>query len=548
MMKRYLLVLFLFFFFSIFRGVFAADDSGNGSEAGNTGSASTPQINLDQLLQQDLSESEASKKLKLASPEQTMKNYQTQTPAQGSASNSISAVNPDRYRIEPGDKLSVELWTPLHSKTSGVVTPLGTLNIDPVGDVPVQGILLRNFPTELEKILKGYYRSVKVYGNLIDVRNVKVQVLGEVKSPGAYELPGVMGVLDAVGHAGGLTDKASIRKVDVMKDGKTIGTFDYFKWRIFGDETQNPYVEPNEIVYVSVISNQVAIDGEVKRPGTYEVLPGETYSKVLEMAGGYTPEAVPGEVKISRKHDVLSKVNLAAASELPLQNGDSIFVPPSSLFEKKIKVIGEVVGAGIFKPGQSHVTGAPGLARVGWYRLHDNERVRDVILNLGGLTPAADPYHVRVERKNDHNLTTIPVNVHKLFADNDESQNVALQDGDVLVVPNAPDSVFVLGEVNKPGVEPYTPGNQIREYLTLAGGPATHANLKHAKLVRNIEGSSKPEVYNLNLNDILIGGKLPKDLLVEPGDVIYVPRSEVTSLADVVNYVTNYAILRAFIH
>lgn len=529
----------------------AGDDS---SDNGGTTTSTSPNINLEQLLQQDLGEvggQNSTKTSDTSNPVETVKTYQpaSVTPGAGIpvSSHTLSAVNPDKYRIEPGDTLLIELWTPVHEKLSGVVSPLGTLNIDPVGEVYVQGITLRQFPKALEKSLLQYYRNVKVYANLIDVRSVKVQVLGEVKLPGTYEMTGINGVLDAIGRAGGLTDRASLRDIQIMKDGHQVGIADYFRWRIFGDDTQNAYIEPNEVVYVSVIHNQVMIDGEVRRPGSYEMLPGETYDKLLEMAGGYAPEAVPGEVKISRISDIHSKTNLNVADNIALQNGDTIFVPASGLFEKRIKVIGEVVGAGIFKPGQSRVNGAPELARVGWYRLHDNERVRDVILNLGGLTPAADPNHARVERKTDHGIVSIPVNLHKLLTENDQSQNIALQDGDTLIVPNAPDSVFVIGEVNKPGVQPYTPGNQIREYLTLAGGPASHANMKHAKLVRNVEGSKNPEVYNINLNDILIGGKMPKELLVEPGDVIYVPRSEVTSLSDILNYVSGYALIRALV-
>lgn len=540
-MKKTRSFLFLAFFsISLFIPVFADDELTPGKVESNKGA-----INYGEIFDRDFTSSEMgglSKSSRSGSPLHTLQENASSDISLPASQSSLSAVNPERYFLAPGDALSIEMWIPGHKRFNASISPLGTLMVPSIGEVQVQGILLKNLSSHLDAVLRKYYRHVRVSGNLVSTRTVKVQVLGEVKQPGAYELSGFLGALDAVGKAGGLTEKSSLRKIDLLKNGQKGQALDYFKWRAFGDETQNPYLEPNEVIYVSVAKNKISIGGEVRRPGSYEFLPGETFEDLIQMAGGYTPEAMVSELKISRISQSRSDLHLTASEKLPLQDGDSVYVPPLSLFQHKIKVIGEIAGVTSLT---AKSTLSPELTRIGWYHLHENEKVRDVILNLGGFTPRADSALSRIERKNsDGSTVVIPVNLQKLFTDNDAVQNVALKDGDTLIVPATADSIYVLGEVSRPGVFPYSPNNRIREYLALAGGPASHANLKHAKLLRTPQGTTRPEVIGVNLNSLLKGDQSQENLLLEPGDVVFVPRSEIVGLSDIVNLLGSYAIVK----
>lgn len=476
-------------------------------------------------------------------PLQTLQNYtKNNVPAQ--ISSSLSAVNPNLYSLYPGDVLSLQLWAPAYSKVVTSVSPLGTIDLGSVGDIPVKGVLLSRLSSYLEKVLKQDYKQIKVEANLTGVRTVTVEVLGNVNKPGEYTLPGTAGALNAIKAAGGLTPAGSLRQIEIKKEGKIIKTLDYFKWKMFGETRQNPYIEPNETIYVPTIKSVVSISGNIKRPGTYEILPGETYKDLLKMAGGYSPQAEINQTKLSRILPDHQEINLSITPRLTLKNGDSIYVPPISLFQQKIKVIGELADI----QNSSSKLGKSIIQPVGmkWYVLRRNEKVRDVILNLGGFTPMADPAHAWVERKNPNGTKTIlHLNLQKLFADNDQSQNIKLRDGDTLVVPPSPNSIYVLGAVRKPGVFPYIPGDGIKEYVTLAGGATVHGVLSSVKVVRVISGVAKPDVMNVNLQAELTGGKISRSPLLEAGDVIFVPRNQFKTISDFLGIFTNLYFLKA---
>jgi hypothetical protein len=65
------------------------------------------------------------------------------------------------------------------------------------------------------------------------------------------------------------------------------------------------------------------------------------------------------------------------------------------------------------------------------------------------------------------------------------------------------------------------PGAKLSDYFNFAGGPSLNANLAYVSVVRNING--KPDVININANDLIYKGIKNSDLEMLPGDIIKIP-------------------------
>jgi protein involved in polysaccharide export with SLBB domain len=79
----------------------------------------------------------------------------------------------------------------------------------------------------------------------------------------------------------------------------------------------------------------------------------------------------------------------------------------------------------------------------------------------------------------------IPVDLHALYVENDRSQNVALQPGDTVVIPeNEQGYVFVLGLVNRPGPVNHFKGLRLSQALAEAGGQVLDGNIREIRIVR----------------------------------------------------------------
>jgi len=123
----------------------------------------------------------------------------------------------------------------------------------------------------------------------------------------------------------------------------------------------------------------------------------------------------------------------------------------------------------------------------------------------------------------------IPVDFARLITQGDMTQNVYVHPGDYIFVPSLTvRSLYVLGAVNRPGPVYYEPGTSVLAAVAAAGGPKTGAIVTKALIVRG--GTRHPKVAVVNIKGIMTGRE--PDLILEGGDIVWVPQSPWTKLED----------------
>lgn len=90
--------------------------------------------------------------------------------------------------------------------------------------------------------------------------------------------------------------------------------------------------------------------------------------------------------------------------------------------------------------------------------------------------------------------------------------------------------VFVLGEVNRPGVFLADGDTSLVEAVTLAGGPTLDAKISNVVLVRRGADPGKPEIIVANLKKVLGEGDFAENPLLRKGDIVYVPRTFIANV------------------
>ncbi|NRB36691.1 MAG: polysaccharide biosynthesis/export family protein [Rhodobacteraceae bacterium] len=121
------------------------------------------------------------------------------------------------------------------------------------------------------------------------------------------------------------------------------------------------------------------------------------------------------------------------------------------------------------------------------------------------------------------------VDIYALLKDGDFSQNVWVQPRDVIYVPLKEEMrVYMLGAVESPGAIPFGPeGRTLMESISLVGGFVTRdAELTEVRIIRSF-GPTTGELIVVNVEKMLTGRGL--DFPLEPGDVVYVPRTPLGS-------------------
>jgi protein involved in polysaccharide export with SLBB domain len=265
----------------------------------------------------------------------------------------------------------------------------------------------------------------------------------------------------------------------------TTRELDLLRFELAGDVEQNPYVQDGMRVHVPTRGAAVTLTGSVRRPGEYELGPGGTLGELLELTGGLAPGGAGSDARLTRvgpdgKKQTVS-VDLRAAlttpGDLRLQNADTLFVPPLAVLQDVVEVRGAFVGSA--ESSKTTTSGKPTVVQR--FELAQGERVRDVVDKAGGAAAYADLTLAFVDRTGSSGpRQRIPLDLKRLLVEKDETQNLLLQNGDVLTLPVVEDKVYVVGEVKVPGAQDFRPDLTPREYLALAGGPGNRAKLPAA--------------------------------------------------------------------
>ncbi|MBU4449091.1 MAG: SLBB domain-containing protein, partial [Proteobacteria bacterium] len=356
---------------------------------------------------------------------------------------------------------------------------------------------------DLGKVISQQKSFRLVDGDLVEIFGVpglvenKVVIAGAVKNPGEFGFQDNMRVKDLIGYAGGILQQADkseaeITRVSITPQGpETIRLY----IRLFGAlnnlPRDNVVLKPNDYLFIRTVPDwdifkTVQIAGEVKSPGTYSIKKGEFLSSVLTRAGGFTDRAyLLGGVLIRESTRVLQKQQLHAAI--------------NRLEARVLVTAGEKAGSALDSEEAKSIEAASRQQQMLIAALRKVEPLGRVVIQL------EDPERLR-----------------------GTPNDITLQEGDRLIVPQAQSTVNVVGAVFAPTALVYTPYRTVKEYLTMAGGTTDIADDREIYVIK-VNGAAVSRKGFSWLRASWDGSKYGyhpggiSSLTLDPGDTIVVP-------------------------
>lgn len=398
------------------------------------------------------------------------------------------------YRLGPGDRLVLILTGDVEAAYTLDVTREGFVVIPQVGQLYIANLTM----AQLEDLL--YSRLGRVYSGIrrgagattrfsvsvARLRTNQVYVVGDVDRPGSYRVSSAGTLMTALYAAGGPTANGSFRQVELRRGGRLIGTFDTYQYLLHGSSENDLRLENGDVVFVPPHGPRVRVTGEVIRPATYELRPGETLADALANAGGFTSVAerrrvqierilAPGERTAPGSDRIVMEVTSAQLASgmgpaIPLQGGDVVRV-----FALSDRVTNRVVVKGnVWAPGA--VAFRPGMRLSEALHLAGNPRPDSYLGQVLVTRMLQDSSRVQL-RATLRDTTGNAVN------------DLALADGDEIQVFSQSEFrpsryVVINGAVKKSGQYPYREGMTMRDLVLLAGGLEESALLTQAEVAR----------------------------------------------------------------
>jgi protein involved in polysaccharide export with SLBB domain len=259
----------------------------------------------------------------------------------------LKAQESDQGAAIPIAQVQIALSSPSYPVTSGDVysltymaggTPVSYLiTVDAsyrirVSNLAVIDVVGKTYPAlkkEAETIVSNNYPLSGAQLTMIKPSSFTIYIKGEVNSAGE-RTTWAMGRLSSVlGNA--LYDYSSTRNITVTAANGRVKTYDLFKAQRFGDLSDDPYLRPGDVITVNPLDRRVYVYGQVKRPGSYELLPGEHIQELIRnYANGYTSGADTSEIELTRhgedKRETIYLTQEEINANYPLKDADAVYV------------------------------------------------------------------------------------------------------------------------------------------------------------------------------------------------------------------------------
>ncbi len=358
----------------------------------------------------------------------------------------------------------------------------------------------------------------------------RVVISGSVNRPGQYELSPNITVKELVEKAGGLTEDAYTKRVSIFRYfGNKLPTTLSIDLDSILQNNQLVYLQKNDSLFIHSIfdfrdNNYVTVEGNVRKPGEIPWRENFTLHDLLLSVGGLTESGDSTNIEISRRirnanvdkanHNESSVFSIDLSDKniqknnVYLQPFDMVIVKtlPGYTIQRSVLVLGEVKSPGRF-----------GLEKSG-------DRISDVLKRVGGFKASADSTSITIRRNIKSNLTIeekeklfqrvlnidpdsiaqnprlkdelyktydlISVDLSTALNHPESSENLVLEDGDILNIDRNSNLIKISGEVYYPTIVPYKPNKNLKYYVEQAGNFTSYAR-KTGALVIHPDGKAE---------------------------------------------------------
>lgn len=435
----------------------------------------------------------------------------------------VNLATPANYQLGPGDEVIIDIWGASQNTIREEISPDGTISIQDLGIVNLNGMTIAQandfLKKELSKIYSDSQNNIQV--TLGNARTISINVMGEVMVPGTYQLSSFSTVFHALYSAGGVSEIGSLRNIQVARNGQNIATVDIYDFIMRGQIQDDIRLQEGDVVIVPPYEALVKITGKVKRPMRYEMKKDETVNTLLKYAGYFAADGYKGSLSIVRqagREYSICTVDEKDYSIFKLKDGD--VVTAAAMLDRYTNKL-EIKGA-VYRPGMYELSGSLNT-------------VKQLVERADGLLGDAFTNRAVLYRQRE-NLTSevLSVDIKGILAGT--SPDIPLRKNDVLYIPSIHDlqdmgSVKIWGEVAKVGEYPYADNMTLEDLIITAGGLKESASLVRVDVTRRIKDNKSTtsqatigQNFTFGVKDGFIVDGEP-GFVLQPYDQVYVRRS-----------------------
>ena len=329
---------------------------------------------------------------------------------------------PPEYLIGPGDNIKVILFGKENDEFTLEVSRSGEIFLPEIGPIYLAGLTFKDMQKTIQNIVTNKIIGTEVNVTLGELRNINIFVLGEAFQPGMYTVSALSTLTNSIFLSGGVSQNGSLRNIQLKRNGAVVSSFDFYDLLLNGDTSQDVRLSSGDVVFIPQAKKTVGIEGEVFRPGIYEVNEDESIQDLIRFAGSLKPKGDSNNIEILR---VDKQKNGFSMLDIDQNNTNSTSLN-----------YGDVVRVSSVSNNMNNAVLIKGhFQRTGFYPLSEGSKIGDLITpkNILAMT---DLNYVLIKRENIINskYQYIQIDLNKVFEDPNSDNNILIQDRDEIIL------------------------------------------------------------------------------------------------------------------
>lgn len=439
------------------------------------------------------------------------------------------------YILNPGDSVQIRLWGAFTFDGALQVDPKGNIFLPNIGPVKVAGVSNSQLNSLITaKVKEVYQANVSVYASLLQAQPVKVYVTGFVRSPGLYGGVTSDSLLNYLIKAGGVdADRGSYVDISVKRGNKVRSNVDLYDFLLNGKLGLAQFADGDTIV-VGPRQHTFSVQGDVFNSYDFEFR--NSSIPVTEALNWARPKPGATNITIIRQQGLAKRSEyypIGTAAGRMLQDGDTLIVS-TDRYAGTIQVRVEGAHSGehamILPYGSSmravlakiRTNSMSQMDAIQLYRPSVALRQKEMLdlalrkleeASLSAQSATKEEASLRmqeaqlVSRFVAKARTVVPKG--EVILNPKDLDNVLLEDGDVISIPQKTSLVMVHGEVMFPNAVSWKKGLRPKDYIEMCGGLTQKSgNAKIIVIRQNGAAENAEDVDQLNAGDELM--VLPK--------------------------------------
>jgi protein involved in polysaccharide export with SLBB domain len=432
----------------------------------------------------------------------------------------LTISTPRNYVIGVGDEIIVDIFGLSESTKKLKVSTEGFIRFPNLGPIKVSGLTIEEAQVRIREAASKIYTTIaggstKVMVSLGQLRSIRVTLVGEVRKPGNYSVSSLSTLMNALYASGGPSDLGSFRKIELVRNGKTITTLDLYDFLLKGDLSKNRLLQDDDVIRVGTYESRVAVSGAVKKKALFDVKKGETAADILRYAGGFADEAYKERIRVKRMGATGFEVQTIKAEALAgfvLHSGDTLVVDAlANTYTNRAYIDGAV-----YYPGE--------------YGLNEFTNLKDLLLAVRVKENAYLDRALITRLNPDLTPSVLPFQVKEVLAG---KTDIRLQREDKIHIYPITSlreayTVTINGEVNHPATFPFADNLRVQDLILLADGFKEGASRSRIEVSRRLLSSSSTDTtaYSI-IHSVDLGSSSSTDLnfVLQPFDIVSVRKS-----------------------